>query len=484
MALYDGTNAPLIKVYFEIGNRNESTFILGYSLLGGPATLGTYTAFSTMQAIPTTDVKKTSIRRGRTREDQSIQPGSLTLTLDNTLGNYDPQVNISVAITAATGNGSQITYTHGGTQTFVVGQVVTITGMSNSSYNLDFGTITAVGSSTQFTIAKTGVTGTLTGQSGILYVGYYNKAGQSILVAGTGIQVTGTISGYSEVVLYTGYIEQFDIDMSLEPTVTITCVDAMARIAKLRAKTYTNGLYDWYAIQQILIDSNWGAIGPGSLILYGSRTDLFQVSIVPTGYASEMIQAIVDQEQGVFYIDRTGRATWLNYNYFSAGKWALASKLFTMTDQRTSTGVVEYDSIEVIGGEKYAINTTIFNNYGIDGVTTEVQKNATAGRGNFGPMEKQLDTYLEINDANTCAQNLADWFSIPEYRVNSISAECVGFSAALWYNIMIADIGNAISVDRKTIYGPRQYYNSWIQELNHDITPDSWRMTLTLSPGK
>ena len=482
MALYDGTNAPLIKVYFDVGNRNESKFILNYSPLGGSAVLGSYVPFTTLQLIPTTDVKRIAIRRGRTREDQAVQPGSLTMVLDNTIGNYDPQVNVSGVISAATGNGSQITYTHLGIETFVVGQVVTITSLSTSSYNVDFGTITSVGSSTQFTIAKTGVTGTITGQSGIFYKGYYNTAGQSILIAGTGVRVTATATGYSETTIYTGYLEQMDIDMSLEPTVTITCVDAMAKIAKLFTNIYTNGLPDSYAIEHILTSAGWNG-GGSALPLYGSA-DKYTVSIIPTGNALDMIQTIADSGLGVFYVNAIGQAYWLNYDYFAPGHWATLTKLFTMTDERTSTDVIEYDSIEVIGGEKYALNTATFNNVGTDGVTRTVTEFNGAGVGRYGPIERQLDTYLKGTDAITAAQNLADWFAQPEYRVNSISAECVGFSPALWYKVLQTEIGSPINVDRKPIYGYKNTYNSFVQEINHDITPDSWRMTLTLSPGK
>jgi len=41
-------------------------------------------------AVPSTDVKQVSIRRGRVREDQAIQPGDVTVVLDNLSGDYAP----------------------------------------------------------------------------------------------------------------------------------------------------------------------------------------------------------------------------------------------------------------------------------------------------------------------------------------------------------------------------------------------------------
>ena len=86
MSLYDGTNAPTITV--EIDNGKLGTFTFGISQLGSTDVLGT--TVSNWVALPTTDIRSISIRRGRTREDQANQPGTLTLTLDNRSGTYDP----------------------------------------------------------------------------------------------------------------------------------------------------------------------------------------------------------------------------------------------------------------------------------------------------------------------------------------------------------------------------------------------------------
>lgn len=87
MALFDGANAPTITVEFDLGK--VGIFTLGISQLGGTDVLGTASS-ANWQAIPTTDVRSIGIRRGRTREDQANQPGTLELILENRSGNYDP----------------------------------------------------------------------------------------------------------------------------------------------------------------------------------------------------------------------------------------------------------------------------------------------------------------------------------------------------------------------------------------------------------
>ena len=116
MALFDGTNAPTISVDFDTSNLGA--FVLGVSYLDGTDVLGSGSA--TWSQVATTDVRKVSIRRGRTREDQAVQPGALTLTLDNRSGNYDPDNPASTYVWAgysllAAGLGVRVRATWSGT---------------------------------------------------------------------------------------------------------------------------------------------------------------------------------------------------------------------------------------------------------------------------------------------------------------------------------------------------------------------------------
>ena len=473
MALYDGTNAPIIKVYLDTGSRNQEKFILNYSLLGGSDLLGTYTPFTTLTQLPTTDVKQINIRRGRTREDQQVQPGQLTFTLDNTSGSYDPELIKSALITAASGNGTTVTYTSN--HNLNVGDIVTVLNLTATALNLKLQTVTTV-SATEFTVSNT-ATGSCTGQTTAAYFsGYVNTTVQNFLTASTGVRVTATMSGGTERNLFTGFIEQIDKDLSLEPTVTITCVDALAQLGRRRTNVNVNTLGDGDAVAKILTDIGWQGTLDGS-------ANNFTVSSVPTGDALQMIDQITSTQLGLFRIDSNGDAIWNGGDVFETGSFAGAFKYFTMTDARTSNDVVEYDSISVIGGEKYMRNTINATNTRTDGVVTTFTKFNSAGAGRFGSIPASVNLFFAAADASTAAQNLADQFANPQYRVDQISFECVGFSSALWDNILLADLGVAVIVKRTPIYTTEKTYNCWIQQLNHDITPNTWRMSLTLSPA-
>jgi hypothetical protein len=479
MSLYDGTNAPLIKVYLDTGNRNAGLFTLGWSTLAptGTDVLGSYTPFTTLTQFPTTDVKRISIRRGRTREDQQFQPGSMTLTMDNTSGSYDPEFVKSGLVTAASGNGTTVTYTSN--HNLNVGDIVTVLFLSVSALNLKLQTVTSV-TSTQFTVSNS-ATGSCTGQAAQYDSGYVTTSVDSMLVAGTGVRVTGTITyggGPVEVPLFSGFIEQIDKDLSLEPVVTFTCVDGLAMLGKMFTSIDTNTLGDRTAIARILDSAGW------NYGLSGSGNDLYIVSQLKTNDALSMIDSIVSSQPGsMFYVSTTGSATWLNYGVFDPGSFAGKTVSFVMTDTRASADVVEYDEISVTGGEKYRINMVTINNTAPGGGKSTVTKQNITSVGRYGPFAKQVDTFYSTAYTATIAQQLADQFAEPEYRVDSVGFECVGFSSTLWYNILYSDLGSAVQVVRNPIYGSTLNYNCYVQEINHDILPNSWRMSLTLSPG-
>ena len=64
MSAFDGTNGPTLKVQFYNGSAYAN--------------------------VTTTDLRSVDLMRGRTRADQRISAGTMTIVLDNRSGNYDP----------------------------------------------------------------------------------------------------------------------------------------------------------------------------------------------------------------------------------------------------------------------------------------------------------------------------------------------------------------------------------------------------------
>ena len=87
--LFDGTDSPTVAVEVNLGQMGY--FTLGVSSLGGPDVMAlTLPVPANWSAFPATVVRSVSTRRGRTREDQAVQPGTATVVLDNRSGLYDP----------------------------------------------------------------------------------------------------------------------------------------------------------------------------------------------------------------------------------------------------------------------------------------------------------------------------------------------------------------------------------------------------------
>lgn len=471
MSLFDGTNAPIIRVYLDTGNRSSGNFTLGWSQLGGTDVLATYTPFSTLTQFPTTDVKSISIRRGRTREDQAIQPGALTLVMDNTSGSYDPTFSKSSTVTAATGSAGVVTYTS--SNTLKVGDIVTVTGLTASALNLSLQTVTSV-TSTQFTVANS-ATGSCTGQTGTYYSGYVTSSNINMLTAGTGIRVTAYLPSYSaEVPIYSGYIEQVDKDLTLAPVVTFTCVDLLSFLARQQVVTNVNRLSDVPAVAKILSDSGWtGSLG-------GDSTVNYTLGPVPTGDAMSMISTIANNQLAMFYADTSGNATWYGAQYFTS---SAQSSALTATDDRSVANSIEYDEIAVIGGEKYMVNTVNAAVSYTNGTTANITKFNNTSVGRFGTFTQDQTVYVQQSQASAMVQALADHFALPKDRVDHISFDGFGFTQLLWLIIVDLDLGSRLTVKRTPIYGNELTYDCYIQQLTHDITPTTWRMSMTLSPS-
>ena len=471
MSLFDGTNAPIIRVYLDTGNRSSGNFTLGWSQLGGTDVLATYTPFTTLTQFPTTDVKSISIRRGRTREDQAIQPGTLTLVMDNISGSYDPTFSKSSIVTAATGSAGVVTYTS--SNTLKVGDIVTVTGLSVGALNLSLQTVTSV-TSTQFTVANS-ATGTCSGQSGTYYSGYVTSSNINMLTAGTGIRVTAYLPSYSaEVPIYSGYIEQVDKDLNLAPVVTFTCVDLLSFLGRQQVVTNVNRLSDVPAVAKILSDSGWtGSLG-------GDSTVNYTLGPVPTGDAISMINTIANNQLAMFYADTSGNATWYGAQYFTS---SAQSSALTATDDRSVANSIEYDEIAVIGGEKYMVNTVNAAVSYTNGTTDNITKFNNTSVGRFGTFSQDQTVYVQQSQASTMVQALADHFALPKDRVDHISFDGFGFTQLLWLIIVDLDLGSRLTVKRTPIYGNELTYDCYIQQLTHDITPTTWRMSMTLSPS-
>jgi len=390
MALYDGTNAPTITVEFDTSNLG--TFTLGVSTLGGTDVLGG--GATVWSAIPSTDIRSLSIRRGRTREDQAVNPGTVSLVLENRTSNYDPD-------------------------------------NTASSY-------------------------------------YWN--GYTILTSGLGVRVSATWASTSYVI-FRGYLEQLDVDESLDPVATFQFTDALAWVGRRSIAAISSSYSGDTTSTRLgrILD----AIGWSSSLrsIAGART------MQPTTLGDSAL-SLSDQvarcEFGRFYADRQGNLTLLPYESL----FTTPSRM-TFSDTR-ATGTVEYDTIVTNPGAKYLVNSVTVNQ------TTSLSQsyNDTTSQARFGIYQKSYDTpLLDNTTAGALAAIIAARYSLPVTRIDRVEFDAVGLDSSVWISLLQTDLGDNCVVQRTTVDFRTRIFNSLVESIEYDFTPDNWRVGMDLSPA-
>ena len=390
MTLYDGTNAPTITVEFD--TTKLGAFVIGISPLGGTDVLSAGTTL--WSAIPTTDIRSMGIRRGRTREDQAVNPGTLTLVLENRTSTYDPDNTSSI----------------------------------------------------------------------------YNWDGYSLLSAGLGVRVSATWSA-TTYVIYRGYLEQLDVDESLDPIATFQFTDALAWIGRQSvtaiASSYSGDTTST-RLGRVLDSIGWDS---ALRSITGSRT------MQPTTFGDTAL-SLGDQiarcEFGRFYADRLGRVTLLPYESL----FTTPSRI-SFSDTRAS-GTVEYDIIVTNPGAKYLINSVTVNQ------TTVLSQNYndTTSQARFGVYAKSYDTpLLDNSTAGALAAIIAGRYSLPKTRVDRVEFDAIGLDSSIWASLLQTDLGDNCTVQRTTVDSRTRIFTSLVESIQYDLTPNGWRVGMDLSPA-
>ena len=390
MALFDGANAPTITVEFDTSVLGA--FVLGVSPIGGSDVLSANT--TVWSAIPTTDIRSLAIRRGRTREDQVVNPGTLALVLENRTSTYDPD-NIS------------------------------------SIYNWD---------------------------------------GYSILSAGMGVRVSATWAS-TTYVIYRGYLEQLDVDESLDPTATFQFTDALAWLGRQSISSISSSFSDDTTstrLGRILDSAGWDS---SLRSITGSR--LMQ----PTTYGDTALslgEQIARCEFGRFYADRLGRVTLLPYESL----FSTPSRI-NFSDARTSN-TVEYDTIVTNPGAKYIVNQVTINQAtGILQTYTD-----TGSQSRFGIYAKSYDAPLSDNTtASALAAIIAGRYSFPKTRVDRIEFDAIGLDSSIWSALLQTDLGDNCTIQRTTVDSRTRIFTSLVESIQYDLSPFGWRVGMDLSPA-
>lgn len=388
--LYDGTGP---EVTVEIATAYTRGFVIGSSLIGGTDTLGR--GEPTWTALPCEDLISVGIRRGRSREDQAVQPGTLTVVVDNYGGDYDPD-------------------------------------NPGSPY-------------------------------------YY--AGRTLLTRGLRGRVRATWAGV-DYVLFEGWIEQVDADMSRAPRVTLTFADALAWLGAQELPVQVGGGTGEATatrVGRVLDLAGWPATARS---LTGSR-------LMRTTTLGKSALALCDEadacEYGRLFATRDGTVRLSPYE----GRFSTPLRL-TLSDTASGDAVVWYDSIRTAPGARYIANSVRVEQDSGAWQDYTVQASVDA----YGVQDRTHRAPLySDSEAATLAQIIGDRLAWPVTRVERVEWEAVGMASGAWPGLLACDLGDNAMIERTNIDGRAHSWTSLVESINHDITATSWRVSVDLSPS-
>ena len=297
--------------------------------------------------------------------------------------------------------------------------------------------------------------------------------GAALTYNSTGVAYNATAKPYagnsSYELLYTGYIESVKTDSSLDPTVTFTATDALALLSTQTLGTITSsysGDTTATRIGRILDLIGWSTTARS---LTGSR------QMQPTTLGTTPL-ALAEQaaacEFGRFHADRKGNLVLIPYENLKT-----TTLRFALSDTR-ATNTIEYDMIVTDPGARFLVNSVTLTQY--TGHAQTVANTASVNR--FGLYQKTITApLLDDGVATTMAGYYASRTAFPLTRVDRIEFDGLGLTTQ-WNSILPAELGDRVTVARTTVDGRTLSYTNLIESINHDITPNSWRVGLDLSP--
>ena len=297
----------------------------------------------------------------------------------------------------------------------------------------------------------------------------YQWYGYSTLMRGMAVRISATYSA-TTYVQYVGYIEHIDVDNSLDPIVTFVCTDSLAILGARQLATIGSQYSGDTTATRIgrILDNI--AFPTTSRTLTGTRT------MQPTTFGATALALCEEAarcEFGRFHVDRQGNAVLIPYENLQT-----TTNRFTLSDTR-GAGTIEYDDIHTTPGAYFLINQCVLTQ------TTGVTQTADVAYSQmrFGTYTRNVSAPLLDNPtAVTMADYYASRTAYPSTRVDRIEFDALGLGS-LWTNILQTDLGDKATVARTTVDGRTLSYTCLIESWNYDITPNSWRISLDLSPG-
>jgi hypothetical protein len=289
-----------------------------------------------------------------------------------------------------------------------------------------------------------------------------------------GVRVVAAWAGVDHY-LFTGYMEQLDMDWGLNPTATLTFVDGIAWLSAQETiplgpldPTEGNGDTVYQRFLRLLDRITYGgSTFPLTLwwldstvdnTMYGTRFD--------GGTLYSQLETAAQCGPARTFITNDGKLRlmpWDGGSDFSV----------LLTDGGDGIG---YDAIEVDPGAKYLVNWATVTKVDATGATTGTVTAYDADSIlRFGTSAQSYT--LPVNTATPVAEFYANQYSEPVDRVRRVSFSMTNLDT-YFPGVLATDLADYVTVTRTTYDARTVTFTCMVEGIEHDITPESWRTAL------
>lgn len=185
-------------------------------------------------------------------------------------------------------------------------------------------------------------------------------------------------------------------------------------------------------------------------------------------------QAIAASEQGLFFVARSGTLTFTD----RVTRGFLVSSA-TFSDQQGSG--IKYQTLGVAYGQEFLYNKVVVTR---DGGVSQVANDATS-QAEYGISTLSLNNLLleSDTDAATLASDLLTLYAEPQYRFSDMGILVSAQTSLDRTALNGLELGDTITVERNYQTGSPLLFSKeqTVERLSHVITPNSHRLTVSLS---
>lgn len=272
--------------------------------------------------------------------------------------------------------------------------------------------------------------------------------------------------------VFSGYVEEWPQSWDLNgklAEVDVTVSDGFSLFSQVMLNTSYMAELSGLRINNVLDTVNWGPVGNRNV---GSGTAFLQASTLANVTALEHLLSVSDSENGLFFMDRSGVAT------FFGRTFGVQTVHGTFGD---APGELAYSDL-VLG------QTPIWNDIRLTAVGgVEQAADDAASQAKYFTQTKSQSGYLQASDGDLLS--LAKWW-LSRYkdalqRIASISIEPMRDPTNLWPQVLGRELGDHILVRRRPPGGgPLIEQESVIEAISHTASNSQWVTQFSLSPAE